>query len=236
MDESNICSKIHTSPKGRKWACRSISQSCVCKTHDGWLTSPILHLAILCHWGIKDIDDTKGHWLDVTNHLLPQEWDTSKGQWQSSTTKGSSSTLCANSSYVIQERLLLTIPKVFDPPWSGLHHEGSPWKGVWKPLRGMIIGPQAHTNRVLLVYNAKGCPILHEGMWQVLALQQCHKAIVRTTHVDECLMAFRSMGSRHHGTLSNGNVTTQVPYCWDWLLHQIGRSRTTGNHHGEKCL
>ena len=46
------------------------------------------------------------------------------------------------------ERFLPTIPKMFDPQQSKLHHEGSPWKGVWKPLEGAIVGPQVCTTRV----------------------------------------------------------------------------------------
>ena len=76
-------------------------------------------------------------------------------------------TLRANSGCAIQERFLPTIPKVFDLRRSGLPHEGSPWRGVWKPLRSMIIGLQAHISMVLLAYNVKGCLILRKGMWQV---------------------------------------------------------------------
>ena len=36
--------------------------------------------------------------------------------------------------------------------------------GVRKPLRGAIIGPQAHMSGVLLAYNVEGCLILHEGI------------------------------------------------------------------------
>ena len=114
------------------------------------------------------------------------------------------------------------MPKMFDPRQGRLCHERSPWRGVWKPLRGAIIGPQAHTSRVLLAFNVEGYPILREGIWQVPTLQQCRKATVRTTHPDKRLMAFRSIGTKHHRTLSNGNATTQVPCCWDWLLHQMG--------------
>ena len=39
------------------------------------------------------------------------------------------------------ERFLPTIPKMFDFRWSRLHHEGIPWRGVWKPFEGVIIGP-----------------------------------------------------------------------------------------------
>ena len=107
--------------------------------------------------------------------------------------ESSGNTFCADSEYTIQERFLPIVPKVFDPRWSELRHKGSPWKGVQKPLRGAIIGPETHTSRVLLTYNAEGCPILREGMWQVSTLQQCHKATVWTTHPDECPMALRSM-------------------------------------------
>ena len=60
---------------------------------------------------------------------------------------------------------------VFNPRQSRLRYEGSPWGGVRKPLRGTIIGPQAYMSGVLLAYNAEGCQILYEDMWQVPMLQ-----------------------------------------------------------------
>ena len=150
--------------------------------------------------------------------------------------ESSGSTLRADSECALQEGLLPTIPKVFDSRWSGLRHEGSPWRGMRKPFRGTITGPQTHTSRILFAYNAKGCLILCEGMWQVPTLQQCHKATIRTTHLNEHPMAFCSLGTRQYGTLFDGNATTQIPSCGDRLLHQMGRSRTTGYHHGEECL
>ena len=78
---------------------------------------------------------------------------------------------------------------------------------VWKPLRGVIIGPQAHTSKVLLAYNAEGCPILRK----VSTLQQCRKATVRTTYPDERPMAYRSMGTGHHRTFFDSNAITKVP-------------------------
>ena len=147
--------------------------------------------------------------------------------------ESSGNTLRADSRCTLQERILSTIPKVFDPRQSKLHHKGSPWKGVRKLLRSAFIGSQAHTSRVLLAYNAEGYPILRKSMWQVPMLQQCHKITVWTIHPDERPMALRSMGTGHHGTLSDGDVTTQVPSYRDQLLHQMGRGRTTGNHHKE---
>ena len=49
MDEPSICSRIRTSPKARKWACRLIGQSRICRTYDGWSIGTILHSAIPYH-------------------------------------------------------------------------------------------------------------------------------------------------------------------------------------------
>lgn len=108
----------------------------------------------------------------------------------------------------IQERLHSIIPKVFVLKRSKLLNEGSPWMGVWEPLRGMIVGPQAHKNRVLLAHTTEGCPILCESMWQMPILQQCHKAAIKAIHPNERPMAFRLIGIGYHGTLSNSNATT----------------------------
>ena len=63
--------------------------------------------------------------------------------------------------------------------------------GVRKPLRGAIIGPQAHMSGVLLAYNVEGCLILHEDIWQVPMLQKCYKETVQTTYPDERPVASR---------------------------------------------
>ena len=48
-------------------------------------------------------------------------------------------------------------------------------------------------------------------------------------------MAFRVIGVEHHGSIPNNNSTTKIPGGQYRLLHQVGGSRSTGHHHGEKC-
>ena len=48
-------------------------------------------------------------------------------------------------------------------------------------------------------------------------------------------MAFRVIGVEHHGSIPNNNLTTKIPGGQYRLLHQVGGSRSTGHHHGEKC-
>ena len=47
-------------------------------------------------------------------------------------------------------------------------------------------------------------------------------------------LAIRAMGTRHHGTIPHRKTPTQVSRRCDRLLHQMGGSRATSNHHREE--
>ena len=49
-------------------------------------------------------------------------------------------------------------------------------------------------------------------------------------------MAFHVMWVGHHGPIPNSNSTAKIPGGRYRLLHQVGGSRSTGHHHGEKCV
>ena len=44
-------------------------------------------------------------------------------------------------------------------------------------------------------------------------------------------MTFRPMGDGHNGTTSYRKEVIQVPYCYNRLLHEVGRSRANNDNH-----
>ena len=58
----------------------------------------------------------------------------------------------------------------------------------------------------------------------------------RGTHSNDNPMAFRLVGIRHHRSIPNSNLIAKIPGGRHRLLHQVGRSRSPGYHHGEECV
>ena len=125
---------------------------------------------------------------------------------------------------LVQERLLLPIPKVFKPRGSRLCHERSPRRDLREPLRVTVVGTQTDSSRILLAHNAERCPNLCQSLRQVSKVQQRHQTTVERINPngnpgDICLV-----GIRHHGPISNSGTATEVPYSRHRLLHKVGRS------------
>ena len=57
---------------------------------------------------------------------------------------------------------------------------------------------------------------------------------IRTPYFDDSPLAFCLVGTRYPWSLSNKNQTNEIPSGRDYLLHEVGKSRTLGKNHGEK--
>ena len=62
-------------------------------------------------------------------------------------------------------------------------------------------------------------------------VQQGHQTANKSTHPNDGPMAFRLMRIGHHGPIPNNNETVEISNSRHRLLHQIGRSQTSGYHH-----
>ena len=131
-------------------------------------------------------------------------------------------------------RLLPPVLKVFGSWGSGLHHEGSPWKDLQKPLRVMIVGTQADSRRVLLAHHAKRRSNLCQNLRQMPKIQQHHPTAVWRVDPYDSPMAIRLIGVRHHGVIPNSDVTTEVLNCGHRLFHKMGRSWNLSHHYREE--
>ena len=135
----------------------------------------------------------------------------------------------------LQKGLFPSISKVLSLYRSRLCHERITQGSMWESLEGTLASSKADTSRVLLAYYAVGHPVLHESVWQVPALQQHHMIAISRTNNNKRPLAVRPVGIGHSRTYPYGNMTAQVPYPRDRLLHQMGQGRTIGYYHEEKC-
>ena len=157
-------------------------------------------------------------------------------RWKGSRKKaeGPSSIIRFDKGRLVQERHLLPISKVFGSWGSRLRHERSSWRDLRKPLKVMVIGTQAHSNRVLLAHHAKGCLNLCQNLWQMSKVQQRHQTVVWKVEPNDSPMAVCSVGVRDHGTILDSGTTAEIPYSRHRLLHKVGGNWNLGHHYGEE--
>ena len=72
-------------------------------------------------------------------------------------------------------------------------------------------------------------------MRQVSEIRQLHKATHKGAHSNNDPMAIRIVGVGYNGPIPNDGQVVEIPSSWYRLLHQMGRSRSLGHNHREKC-
>ena len=83
----------------------------------------------------------------------------------------------------------------------------------------MITCTQVDPSRILLAYNDEGCASLCLILRQMLEVQQFHQAAVRKTDTYDSTLAVRTMGTRHHGPIPDGDPTAEILGSRHKLLH-----------------
>ena len=73
-------------------------------------------------------------------------------------------------------------------------------------------------------------------MRQVSEIRQLHKATHKGAHSNNDPMAIRIVGVGYNGPIPNDGQVVEIPSSWYRLLHQMGRSRSLGHNHREKCV
>ena len=65
---------------------------------------------------------------------------------------------------------------------------------------------------------------------------QPHKVTHKGAHSNDGPVAIRIVGVGYNGPVPNDSQTVEIPSSWYRLLHQMGRSRSLGHNHREKCV
>ena len=65
-------------------------------------------------------------------------------------------------------------------------------------------------------------------------IHQLASLTIRKTYINDGTLAVRTMGARHHGTITNRKTSAKVPNSRNRLFHQMDKGRTTSNDNREE--
>ena len=87
--------------------------------------------------------------------------------------------------------------------------------------------------------NSSGSDIIGrpcKRMPKACEIWQPHKVTHKGAHSNDGPVAIRIVGVGYNGPVPNDSQAVEIPSSWYRLLHQMGRSRSLGHNHREKCV
>ena len=105
---------------------------------------------------------------------------------------------------------------------------------MWKSHRSSGIGGKSLKAGILLAHNAQRHNITSQEMQSLSGARKNLSPSIRAADFSHKPLTFSIVGARHIGTSAYRKGPMQIRHRSSRLLHQMGRSRALGYHHGTK--
>lgn len=131
-------------------------------------------------------------------------------------------------------RVISPLPTLCHDSWSQIRVEGHTWGHLWKSCWSKITSRKGTTRRLLLAHLTEGCTSPHSNIRLMSQVRKHKEANWKAHGSNHFPLAFHPMGNRHNGSTTYKEKTDEIPSSGNWLLHKIGRSKTTTNNYKRK--
>ena len=106
--------------------------------------------------------------------------------------------------------------------------------GLWRSYGNKIPCQKDHDGRLFLAFNGTRRSRFHQKMWQLPKVWKRPISPKRENDDHFLTLAIRTMGDRHYGPSTLGKEGSEILSHRNRLLHEMDRSRSSGNNHRSK--
>ena len=172
--------------------------------------------------------------MDKPNTFIPSRWKTTPKPWRSQENKEACCQVYGTEWRALQKGLFPTLSKMHRGGRGQIRPGRSTRRDLWRSHGGKVIGQEDHEDGLFLTHDATRRSRIREEVWQLLEIRE-RSASSRWTNDDYFLtLVVRTMGDRHYGSPAIGKKIDEIPARHNWLLHEMGGSRSSCNNHKNK--